>query len=73
MDFTSDRDIYKYIGGRYLTLRVQSGLRQEDVANVAGISRLTVGRIEKGLATYDAVSIIKLKQAYGEEWELKYD
>lgn len=70
MEFSTDRDIYRFAGGQYLQLRVQSGRTITEVAEVAGVCRDTWHKIERGKTALNAVHLIRLQQAYG--WELRY-
>jgi transcriptional regulator with XRE-family HTH domain len=52
-----------YIGERLRELRVQRALRQEDLAELAGVGKNTINRIEKNRTEPHMTTLRKLAQA----------
>ena len=56
-----------YIGERLRELRVQRALRQEDLAELAGVGKNTINRIEKNHTEPHMTTLRKLAEALGVE------
>ena len=56
-----------YIGERLRLLREEQALRQEDLAEIAGVGKNTVNRIERNLTEPHMTTIRKLATALGVE------
>ena len=48
------------IGARIRSLRKEKGLTQEQLANIAGISRVTLGKLERGQVGSISIKILDI-------------
>jgi transcriptional regulator with XRE-family HTH domain len=60
-------EVVVYIGERLRRLREERALRQEDLAELAGVGKNTVNRIEKNYTEPHMTTVRKLADALGVE------
>ena len=61
----SDYDIRSKIGLRIKELRAERGVRQEEIANLIGMSRSYFGEVETGKRNVAAVNLEKIAKGLG--------
>jgi len=65
MPFIPYKEAQREIASRIRDARLQSGLKQSDVAEVLNISQSSYSRIERGILTPDAAQIRTLSGLHG--------
>ena len=58
----------KQVGNRLAKLRKRAGLTQDQAAEKAGISQVTLSRLERGIQWTDFEVLLKLSRLYQVEW-----
>ena len=59
----TDREYLALVSRRVRSARVLTGMRQEDLARVAGVSRVTLGCIERGEHAAGLLTFLRLARA----------
>jgi transcriptional regulator with XRE-family HTH domain len=65
MPFIPYREAQREIASRIRDARLQSGLKQSDVANALNVSQSSYSRMERGILTPDAAQIRTLSGLHG--------
>lgn len=62
---TEDRDYLNLVSRRIRAARVMTGVTQHELAELAGLSRVTLGSIERGDHAAGLLTYLKLSRACG--------